>query len=293
MISLAVVLLFVSVSFGDVVPNRIHLPDIKNSMFPRTFNGSSNSRIINGEISKMFSRPYQASLQVLYQNVLHHICGAVIIAPDVLVCAAHCLVVYPVEWLRIEVGSLSLTSNASVYTQFLDVESVKPHEDYRAIVNEEEVFPNDIGLIFLKRRMTFNANVQPILIASPFQSFDNEICVISGWGRTYYGSPKTADLREANMRKWPYQQCQDVHQEIGTSVNKNQICVKGESDDGLPPGACQGDSGGPLACGHRFLLGVASYVFDKCSVEDPSVYTRVPGYYTWIIESIFQHSFPQ
>ncbi|KAK7005171.1 transmembrane protease serine 3 [Biomphalaria glabrata] len=289
MISVAIVSLLISAALADVIPNRIHPQDIKSHMIPRTFDGSSNSRIINGDISKMYSRPYQASLQVFYLNQWFHICGAVVVAPDVLLCAAHCLVVFPVEWLRIEVGSISLTSNASAYTQFIEVDSVKPHEDYRAANTDQGAFPNDIGLIFLKQRMTFNANVQPILLASPFQNFDNEICVISGWGNTYYESPTPADLREAKMRKWTYQQCLDFHQAQGYTINPNQICVKGESDVGLPPGACQGDSGGPLACGHRFLLGVTSYGFESCDVNSPSVYTKVTGYYDWIIENIFLH----
>ncbi|KAH9523392.1 Transmembrane protease serine 3 [Bulinus truncatus] len=232
-------------------------------MIERTFDEVQDSRIVNGVESQLFTRPYQASLQVHIPNRgWFHICGAAIIDVDRLACAAHCLIPYPANWLRVEVGVLNLRAPPLKYAQFIDVLSVEWHEDYSKDVLQ--AFPNDIGVIYLKNPMVYNDNVQPAKIAPVGQTFDDKECVISGWGATYYGGPVSAKLLEANMTKWTYERCFELHQSGGMYLGPNHFCVQGKANEaGLAPSACNGDSGGPLLCGEKrqYLAGVASYVF--------------------------------
>merc|ERR1711987_26938 len=60
----------------------------------------------------------------------------------------------------------------------------------------------------------------------------------------------------------------------GNVIQDYHVCVgkKGKS------GACNGDSGGPLVCkvgGEYKLVGVTSFGLATCSVNYPSVYSRI------------------
>ncbi|KAH9523398.1 Chymotrypsin-1 [Bulinus truncatus] len=237
-----------------------------------------DSRIINGVEAQLFSRPYQASLQVHIPNRgWFHICGAAIIDVDRLVSAAHCLIPFPADRLRVEVGVLNLKAPPLEYTQFVDVLKVEWRgwgvfrscgKELHYLQDDYLSYPNDIGVIYLKHPMVYNENVQPAKIAPVGQTFDEQECSIFGWGSTRFGGPSSAKLQEANMTKWTYERCFQVHQDNGYFVGPKHACVKGiVNDQGYAPGACQGDSGGPLMCGEKriYLLGVSSYVFDECS----------------------------
>uniref|UniRef100_A0A2C9M3P5 Peptidase S1 domain-containing protein n=1 Tax=Biomphalaria glabrata TaxID=6526 RepID=A0A2C9M3P5_BIOGL len=204
-----VVLLFAGAS-GKVDHVGIHFPDDATNLLERIFDGGPGSKIINGVPSKLYSRPYQASLQVFKNNVWNHYCGAVIIERDV-----------------------------------------------------------------------------PIRLAPPGLNFDNSECVISGWGLTNYIGPAASPvLLEGKVRKLTYEKCVALHLEVDATIDRNHVCVLGESgDDVQPAGGCNGDSGGPLMCEfkrRRYLIGVASYVWDYCDVNYPTVYTRVSGFINWI-----------
>ncbi|KAH9523391.1 Chymotrypsin-1 [Bulinus truncatus] len=250
----------------------------------RTFDEIQDSRITNGVESVLFSRPYQASLQVhIPDRGWFHICGATIIDVDRLVCAAHCLTPFPANWLRVEVGVLNLRAPPLEYTQFIDVLGVEWHEDYSGVA--ADAFPNDIGVIYLKNPIKYNANVQPAKVAPVGQTFDEKECVISGWGsNTYLGGPSNGKLHEANMTKWTYEKCLALHQSFSYNISPTHLCVKGiPNEQGLTPSSCSGDSGGPLLCGEKrqYLVGATSYGWD-CTGNYPSVYTKVSGYNEWI-----------
>ncbi|KAH9523396.1 Chymotrypsin-1 [Bulinus truncatus] len=201
-------------------------------MIERTFDEVQDSRIINGVEAPLFSRPYQASLQVHIPNRgWFHICGAAIIDVDRLVSAAHCLIPFPADRLRVEVGVLNLKAPPLEYTQFIDVLKVEWHEDY--LQDDYLSYPNDIGVIYLKHPMVYNENVQPAKIAPVGQKFDEQECSISGWGSTIFGGRSSAKLQEANMTKWTYERCLQVHQDNGYFVGPKHACVKGKDYDNV------------------------------------------------------------
>ncbi|KAK7005168.1 trypsin, partial [Biomphalaria glabrata] len=151
-------LFLVATAAAGSIPVKAYLPAEQEPELERTFVEGPGSRIVNGVPSELFSRPYQASLQVFYRNAWYHNCGAVIIARDLLVTAAHCLMSFPPNLMRLEVGSMDLKAPVLKYTQFLNISAVKLHEDF--LIDESVGYPNDIGLIFLSTPITYNDNVQ-------------------------------------------------------------------------------------------------------------------------------------
>ncbi|KAK0056183.1 fibrinolytic enzyme isozyme C, partial [Biomphalaria pfeifferi] len=106
----------------------------------------------------------------------------------------------------------------------------------------------------------------PIRIGPPGLNFDNSECVISGWGRTYYFGSASPVLLEGKVRKLTYEKCVSLHQEVDATIDRNHV-LEESGDDLQPAGGCNGDSGGPLMCEfkrRRYLIGVASYVWDYC-----------------------------
>ena len=72
--------------------------------------------------------------------------------------------------------------------------------------------------------------------------------------------------------------CRKKH---GRVINDFHICVGKEGKSG----ACNGDSGGPLVCkvdGVYKLAGATSFGRSGCSVDYPTVYSRVSYYRDWI-----------
>ncbi|KAH9513739.1 Chymotrypsin-1 [Bulinus truncatus] len=224
------------------------------SMIQRLYNETSQNR--ERRRLELFSRPYQAlaSKSISRRTAGSIFCGAVIIDDDRVLTAAHCLLSFPADILRVEVGVLNLRAPPLEYTQYLDVLSVRPNEGFS--MEESKGYPNDIGLVYLKNSIQFNANVQPAKIAPGGTTFDDQECVVSGWGRLWYNGPLPAHLQEAKMRKMSYAQCLAAHERIGLWVDQNHLCVIGEADEnGNAPVYVTANSGGPMLCGEKRHIG--------------------------------------
>ncbi|XP_059146878.1 fibrinolytic enzyme, isozyme C-like [Physella acuta] len=239
-------------------------------------------RIVNGDKATLYSHPHQASLQ-LYQAPYgwYHICGAVLVAPNKLLTAAHCLEGQQARNLRVEVGALNLYDPPNAYEQVVNVASFVIHAQYNGNGNG---IPNDIGIIYLSSSVTYNKNVQPAALAPKGSSFANTQCVITGWGRTVGGGATAQTLKEAYITKITRATCNNLWSRYGQTITDRHICVYEASDPaGTRPSACNGDSGGPMMCGSGYglLAGITSWGVSTCSGDLPSVYTRVSEYLDW------------
>jgi len=237
-------------------------------------------RIVNGTPVSLFSHPHQVSLQVQYTSGWHHICGAVIIARNKILTAAHCLQGQTASKMRVQVGALNLYETPNAYQQTVAVSRFVIHESYNA---NGAGIPNDIGVITLVSSVTLNANVQIAGLAPKGSSFANSKCVITGWGQTSGTGSGSPVLLEAKITKITTAECQSRWS--GQNINIKHICVyEASASSGNRPSACMGDSGGPMMCGNNLelLAGITSWGVSNCSGNYPSVYTRVSEYLDWI-----------
>ncbi|BFY99708.1 hypothetical protein BsWGS_02748 [Bradybaena similaris] len=237
-------------------------------------------RIVQGSPVSLFAHPHQASLQVQNSAGWHHICGAVIIARDRILTAAHCLDGQTVTRMRVVVGALVLNQAPTEYEQSVGVSSYVMHEAYNP--NGAGV-PNDIGIIYLLTPLVFNPNVQAADLAAKGTSFANTKCVITGWGQTSGTGSVSQQLLEAKITKITNSECQ--RRWLFQTITSKHICVyEASAPSGSRPSACMGDSGGPMMCGEnlQLLAGLTSWGVSNCSGNFPSVYTRVSEYLDWI-----------
>uniref|UniRef100_H3C6B4 pancreatic elastase n=1 Tax=Tetraodon nigroviridis TaxID=99883 RepID=H3C6B4_TETNG len=141
---------------------------------------------------------------------------------------------------------------------------------------------NDIALLRLATEATLNSYVQLGSLPPSGQLLPhNNLCYITGWGRTSTGGSLSAQLKQAYLPLVDYTNCTKSDW-WGSTVKNNMVCAGGAAESG-----CNGDSGGPLNClvnDKYYVHGVTSFVSAwGCNYpKKPTVFTRVSAYLEWM-----------
>lgn len=224
------------------------------------------SLIVNGQDANVGEYPYFVDLDG---------CGGSLIAPNVVLSAAHCAVgVYPGG--RVIVGGndrQQVTGNA-VETSVLLYAS---HPGY----NDMDM-SNDIMLIEL---------VDPVNIASPVTLAVNEdssspgpgdILTVIGVGTTSENGEQSDNLLELNVPYVTDANCNDEDSYNGDIVDEVMFCAGMEAGGA---DSCQGDSGGPIVevnGDQHVQVGVVSWGYGCAQENFPGVYARTSSAMDWI-----------
>eukprot|EP00815_Leptocylindrus_aporus_P001647 CAMPEP_0116073142 /NCGR_PEP_ID=MMETSP0322-20121206/15022_1 /TAXON_ID=163516 /ORGANISM="Leptocylindrus danicus var. apora, Strain B651" /LENGTH=285 /DNA_ID=CAMNT_0003562271 /DNA_START=127 /DNA_END=981 /DNA_ORIENTATION=- len=205
-------------------------------------------------------------------------CGGNLIAPNVVLSAAHC--------------QAADVSDYIVYTglyKYNDID-LNPLPDpilKRSVVEEivhpdfggEDVPHNDVLLLRLDEPVD---NMQPIALHRDASSLTvGQSLRTSGWGTTSFGGNISSSLLFADVNIVSNIDCYNVYNWLGWTVADSEICAIEDGKD-----SCQGDSGGPLvyldsSIGEPLLVGVVSYGYGCASPFWPGVYARVSSFYSW------------
>ncbi|KAJ2372559.1 Plasma kallikrein [Coemansia sp. RSA 2607] len=162
-----------------------------------------------------------------------------------------------------------------------------------------DYFDNDVALLKLKKKLSYNAQVQPIRIDTETPTDGQRVTGV-GWGKTSVESQTTADvLQTVDLTLGNEALCQRIRPRF-TGNDGNYICVT--TPDGRD--TCSGDSGGPLlrrcngdpaqqgaaGSGAWVQLGITSYGDNSqrtddtvCAATDGAgFYTHAAAYLDWI-----------
>lgn len=232
------------------------------------------SRIFGGIRAPRDRYPY---ITAVYRRrpadgILVQKCGGSLIAPDVVLTAAHCNPSTDV----VRLGIHHLFDPTETFEQF-EVEQREMHPDF-----EQKSFLNDFMLLKLNGK----SEQKPIKLHSveypgrnmtvPFTRL-----TVMGWGkRSHNHSSFMSDLHEAEVQLWATSDCKTNYG--GKRIGKQTICA---SISGLTD-ACTGDSGGPLivkeANNTDVQVGVTSWGNDCGLPPYPGVYARLSVGFEWI-----------
>ncbi|XP_042350965.1 elastase-1-like [Plectropomus leopardus] len=236
----------------------------------------SFERVVGGEVASPNSWPWQISLQYKSGSRYYHTCGGTLIERGWVMTAAHC-VDSNRQW-RVILGEHDLYSDSG-REQIMTVSRVYIHPRW----DSSRVSAGyDIALLRLSSEATLNSYVQLGSLPPSGQILpNNNLCYITGWGRTSTGGSLSAQLKQAYLPLVDHKTCSRPDW-WGSTVKTTMVCGGGGAEAG-----CNGDSGGPLNClvdGKYYVHGIASFVSGMgCNApKKPTVFTRVSAYIEWM-----------
>lgn len=214
--------------------------------------------IVNGVSSEKGRYPYLATLRELLGD---HACGGTLIAPDLVLSAAHC----DFGITTIQLGRYNLSDDQERYSEDVETFVVDHSASVRHPRYEESpLFStsyNEYSMdFFVIKLFGVSSRTTPVKLNDkphvPFlEGFQMNIM---GWGQTdaddYDYVESNSTLQEASVRYISNKRCQtaegyvddiesgfDYYDAYSDLIFDNMLCAKGRGTD-----ACQGDSGGPL-----------------------------------------------
>ena len=263
------------------------------------------ARIIGGISAVPGDIPWQAFINIDFSDngTEVYLCGGVVIAPRIMLTAAHCIVnggriATPLH-VKVWAGITSVFSATS--RNAIPVSAINVHPSYNS-----SNFNNDIAVIRLSQDLPETAIPIQIASVSTQNRADAEFAntwvanssrpanlLISGWGSVTPNpdSAGSTQLQQTVLSGVPDRVCDNLW---GSSVHPGVysifVCASPPSPN-LSRDSCFGDSGGPLVWqdpqassdpdfGLR-LLGLVSFG-EGCAGNLPGVYTQVSTYLDWI-----------
>jgi len=230
------------------------------------------SRIIGGTAEPVGRYPYLAALfqKNVTLDTLRIVCGGTLIAPKVILTAAHCS-----EYIDVAILGIYDYTNVQGTTY-----------EYFAITSDQKViYPSynseTNSADFLLLNLDKPSNFIPIkLNANPSIPSDGQELTVMGWGVDESGYmskiPKATTVQAVSNSL-----CSSRYQ-FKSEISENELCASGDKSD-----SCQGDSGGPLiikgvSANNDLLVGIVSFGEDCADWYYPGVYSRVSSVATWL-----------
>lgn len=245
-------------------------------------------RIINGDPVQDIRTeyPWMASLADFGQ----HKCGGTLIAPDVILTAAHCMnYVEEVQLLH-----SNLADETENYESYLIKQKVHHPRYYANYALDHD--PYDIALISFYGR-TYLEPAKLNRDSSLPSSTEDEL-IILGWGTVDPEDLNTASdvIQQGTVKYIPNEICKTASGQlpngknasyaIGTIASQHLCAADFETYQDI----CNGDSGGPILLEDSTVAGVTSFSAECASQVFPAVYVRTSEAMNWIDDQICRMS---
>ncbi|XP_011178293.2 chymotrypsin-1 [Zeugodacus cucurbitae] len=268
--NVAYVLLFaLCLSICVEYTQAIRIPTELRNYNDNKSNGTSiNGRIVGGVVAAESAAPYQVLIKTVWDS---HVCGGAIISERWILTAGHCMEDFPIESLRIVVGTNTWSKSGVTF---------RPELAYRHCRQDMPMYQNDIAVVRLNGTIQFNNVTQPIeLHTQPLKAGD--LVTMTGWGSPLLNSPNTELLQTQNFTVVSREECLE-RWEHHTGVGYGHICTFSKKGEG----ACNGDSGGPIVYEGK-LVGLVNWGA-PCAMGKPDMHASVIYYRDFIERSLEQ-----
>ena len=197
-------------------------------------------------------------------------CGASLIAPNVLLSAAHCS---PYVDSKVQIGRHDRSDDSEDFETFTIVEeAIHPNYVYETV---------DYDFVVL--RIDGNSKYMPVeLDNGEIPLTPGRDVTVMGWGKIGSGSgnPQSKVLLEVEVDIKDQSQCNDSY---APDVITDRMVCAARSEGGVNYDSCHGDSGGPLIDNETGKqVGVVSWGYGCAKPNFPGVYARVQNQIDWI-----------
>ena len=200
-----------------------------------------------------------------YPYITHNnACGASLVAPNVLLSAAHCAGFF--YQLGVEIGRHDLNNYDEAYETFTIAEEV-PHPSFNPITLDYD---------YMMIRLDGFSSAHPVELDIDLSLDAGLDAVVMGWGSTSSGGSTSSVLLEAEVDLVSQEQCKAAYKDA--AITDRMICAARDGRD-----TCQGDSGGPIidkSSGKQ--IGIISWGYGCADQQYPGVYANVQHQIDWI-----------
>ncbi|XP_076042129.1 brachyurin-like [Oratosquilla oratoria] len=248
-----------------------HVPGTWRAASCGQMSPEAEARIVGGSQATPHAYPWQVALFIDSS----FFCGGALISDEWVLTAAHC------------------TDGGSSVHVTLGAHNLQKYEPSQVTLTSYDFFEhenwvsfllkNDIALVKLPQKVTFNEYIQPVCLPSKSDMSDTmegETVTATGWGKNSDSAWGTTNiLRKVDVPVISNSECAET---FGTIITDKLLCTSGA--EGM--GTCEGDSGGPLI--HKKdnrveTRGVVSFGSSAgCEEGYPDAFTRVTEYLDWI-----------
>ncbi|ETV63786.1 hypothetical protein H257_19283 [Aphanomyces astaci] len=221
----------------------------------------AQTEIVNGTVVPIGKYTYVTGLRRTETGPSS--CGASLVAPKILVTAAHCS---STAWATFaSVGSHY--ANGTIDGERIKIVKRTQHPKY----NKASRYDYDIAVFELETASKF----PPVKLNWDEDQFSapGVVSWVRGFGHTSSGGVGSPVLLETDVAIWENSKCHDALKKYNYNVTSSMICAGGGFKD-----TCQGDSGGPLTItrnGVEYLAGVTSWGIGCARPDHPGVYARI------------------
>ncbi|XP_011310877.1 chymotrypsin-like protease CTRL-1 [Fopius arisanus] len=237
-------------------------------------NGDEILGISGGHYAEIGQFPWMAIVhQLLEEGVF--MCSGSIISDRWVLTAGHCIVRSPQIFMVI----FGETDKKNIRRRYYRGPGVAMWTTRAVLHPQYAEFFNDIGLLYMPRKIPFSATIQPIYMAGPrfqYVSLAGTTAVIAGWGQTENFRGESRLLKWGQLQIISNYWCSQF-----LSITESNICTAARTESDT----CQGDSGAPLVIndgGYNIVVGIVSYGETDCPSSAPGVFTRISSFTNWI-----------
>ncbi|XP_016978373.2 phenoloxidase-activating factor 2 [Drosophila rhopaloa] len=217
-----------------------------------------------------------------------------LIAPDVVLTAAHRLVNITTEDFKVSAGEWEYGNSFKDYPyEEANVLKIVRHEsfDYKHGLN-------NLALLFLDTTYSLTYRINTICLPAEKRSLNSKRCMVAGWGKNGFRDENFATvLKKIELPIVPRDICQNQLRKtrLGTDfqLGFGLICAGGEEGKD----ACTGDGGGALFCPmdedpERFeQIGIVNWGVGCKQKDVPGTYTDVAEFKHWIDQKIEENNY--
>ena len=253
--------------------------------------GARHLRVVGGETATPGTWSFAARVTRRSAGMTG-LCTGSVLAPYVVVTAAHCVVdlavgrVAPPRELTVQVGSYDAGSSAHV----LPVAGVRVHPGF-----DPWQIRDDVALLLLGAA----ADVPAVRVARQADAAAfaaGRPAAAAGWGQTATGSAAASELQSVSLPIVADEACAQAYPAGDPRVpafSPDVMLCAGTPAGGI--GTCHGDSGGPLVAqtdaGETILVGLTDWSEGCALPGKPSVFVRVAAVSDWI-EQVMREPIP-